>query len=110
MGFGWERGGVGGTWEPPRARVSRTGIWPEWGEEVREPGTGCVFRAFGLGVGGMKGACMRTRDEKRASGGPRRKMCALPSKDETLGSPACVAVDCRVGCREWKHGQGRDLL
>lgn len=53
---------------------------------------------------------MRTRDEKKASGGPRRKMCALPSKEETLGSPACVAIECRVGSREWKHEQGQDLV
>lgn len=81
MGFGWERGGVGETWEPPRARVSRAGNWPEWREEVREPGTGCVSERLD-GVrrwGGLKDGCyMRTRDEKRAGAGSQEEdVCPL---------------------------------
>lgn len=51
MGFGWERGGVGGTWELPRARASRAGNWSEWREEVTEPGTGCVSERLDGGGG-----------------------------------------------------------
>lgn len=67
------------------------------------------FGAFGQE--GLKDGCVEdSGDESKVSGGSPMKMCALPSEEETLGSPGRRGFGGHGrGSLGRKHGRGQDV-